>query len=417
MSTCTKRMKRDDDHEAHAHDVTALDDANVPLVSMVQRVLLMEQAGDDEPYGLANISQCVALVGALASGKAKDEIEQYTGRGEAAWRTLQDPKRKSVVLLSARASETLNATAQGQDALATWAAMRAEVMPLAEEVEAQINPIVHEAIGVENMFKPGSLVKKGADPAEERLHAVAMECISVQHCTPLKGIKRGQFDSPKGPCDAIYAEDAKRTMPYLRVAGIGQQEGACRIVEVPSKPENGDARSVFFLLPDEPSSNLNVCIRAFARQVERDGGLRMENEKVFNFSFPCIDATLQVKPITKQLRNMGMVSMFENERSAEDAQSMRGPFEDALPTQQMESAVYVGNIYHGARIQVDHKGAKVEAVTATLCYRSLSADPPPEAFHCTRPFVVILAKGKGDKFNPEFALKVTGECLATEVDA
>ena len=340
----------------------------------------------------------------LSDGPAQ-ELKTATGLSLEEYPCLMSPCRKTIVLLSGQANNILDETEKGRKAKPYWARMNSKLMPLEGGVEKQVNGLVKPVLQIEeDLFEPGSIVSP-----DQVAHAVllAMERIKVSHSEVLQ-LMSGKFNAPSGEKDAMYAYDGKRSMPYMKIKARNGQ-GACSVVQLVSKPDENGSRSLYFVLPDNKSSTLESCIRAVARRVEDDNGMLMTdaNSCIMDFKFPCFKATHDVQSIVPLMQSMGAPSMFS---------PSSGPFEDSLPCEMLETEpAFVGTMLHFASFSADHKGAEAKAVTvAAVCsYRSLP--PPPIPFHCDRPFIVILANGTGQFFNPEFVLKVTGECLTTDV--
>ena len=381
-----------------------------PVVSMAKRLEMMADpnAPNDKPLGVANIFMCAGLVAPLLSNGAAQELETTTGLSLKEYPCLMNPCRQTIVLLSEQANNILDKTKKGKEAKPYWTRMNSKLMPLEGGVEEQVNGLVRPVLQIQHdLFKPESIVSP-----DQVAHAVllAMERIKVSHSEVLD-LMPGKFKKSKNvEKDAMYAYDQKRLMPYMKIEAHDGQ-GACSIVQLVSKPDENGSRSLYFVLPDEvdeESSTLESCIRAVARRVENDNGMCITDKREMNFKFPCFDATHDVESIVPLMKSMGAPSMFcQNSLS----------FEDSLPTDLLETEpAFVGSMLHFASFSADHKGAEAKAVTvAAVCsYRSLP--PPPIPFHCDRPFIVILADGTGQSFNPEFVLKVTGECLTTDVE-
>ena len=387
----------------------SLPPAPVPINSIAQRLMMIADpnAPNDQPLGVANICMCAGLLDPILTATPRDELRRATGFGEQPFDCLRSPSRLTAVLLSEKALCALEQTRAGLAAKLCWQSAKANLLHMQPGVEQQVNELARDALGIqEDLFKPGSLAN---GDEEVVLGLLALESIKVAHRQVLQLEKGGKFNSPAGELDAFYAYDTKLSMPFMQVRGGPMFGDACQVVEVPSKPDSEGARSLYFLLPDDPTSSLESCILALAERIKMDGGMRMECVKDMNFKFPCFDATHNVKSIVQLISSMGAPSMFSPHAR---------PFEESLPASLLETnPAYVGNMLHFASFSADRKGAEAKALTAAsvVVFRSLA--PPVSLFHCDRPFVVILANGRGEHFNPEFVLKVTGDCLTTEVDA
>lgn len=375
----------------------------VPSTLNSQSLRLARHAPDDKPFGVANIFGLLALLLPLLTDDPKAKLMECLGvQHESEILSLKNIKRFFTVILSPEACAALDSTATGKHAKKLWAHMNALFVQLDENLEAQINREVSRVCEIEEMFAPESIVS-----SEDRPNLIfallAVETIKVSWLEELSTYETGPFKTMNGYKDAIYCTDHDgyddgRYMEYFDIAG----PGACRVLKLPCKPEEGTTRSMLFALPRHTETKLNDCLGGIADYMDTHKEMLFVSGQKFDFKFPAFDATLNPTSI-KEIIAPHVPTIF----------IPSGALDKTLPKEIIGGPAYIAKIIHGASIKADRKGAEARAVTLAtgVVYRSLSITPEPVPFYCDRPFLALLVAGSGQNMILEFVIKVVNESL------
>src|SRR5205085_8622931 len=167
---------------------------------------------------------------------------------------------------------------------------------------------------------------------------------------------------------------AMRQTIYVRYANLA---AGVRVVELPYE---NDRLNMLIVLPDARDGltavEESLTVDAIAKWTN---AMRQVDVDV---QLPRFSATSTLS-LTKPLQRLGVKRLFDRKRGAE----LPGITASGEP-------LYVSDVLHSARIQVDESGTEAAAGTAVLTIATgTEAPPPPVPFIADHPFLYIIRSG------------------------